>query len=140
MRAIVGLGVGVVLALGGCTVERIGPPGVTMTRAVAVAPRDVQVFETADMVRGSFYVVEELTVHDDGEANLLDLQRDLRAMAGARGANGLVLHPMNRRPNGTRVQLGLSLDDPFENYSATAIYIGDAPPPMHYLGNTGEVR
>lgn len=108
-----------------------------MTRAHTVPARDVRVFEPADMVRQGFWVVEELTVRDDGEANIAELQRDLRVMAGARGANALVLHPMNRRPNGTRVVVGPSLGDPFEQYRATAIWIGDAPPPVRQLGLLG---
>lgn len=122
----------------GCTVERIGPPGVAMTRPYAVRPAEVAVFPTADMVRGPFYIVEEVTTEDDGERSIGELDRDLRVQAGARGANAIILHPMNRRPNGTRVVIGLQSSDVFADYRATAIWLGDNPPRVRNLGGPGQ--
>lgn len=61
-------------------------------------------------------------------------------MAGARGANAIIMDPLNRRLNGTRVVVGLSLDKPFKYYKATAIWIGDGSRPEKYLGTIGEGR
>lgn len=128
------------LAASGCTVERIGPPGITMTRPVAVKPRNVLVFGETQRVPGPFSIVEEIYVKDDGDKSVEELERDLRSQAGARGANAILLHPLNRKDNGTRVKLGIHLDDPFDYYRATAVYMGPGPRPEIYLGALGGER
>ena len=135
MRAllIIGLAVGV----SGCTIERIGPPGIVMTRAVRVNASDVRIFETATLVKSSFSVVEDVFVKDDGNVLPRELERQLRVMAGARGANALIMDPLNRRLNGTRAVVGPSFNEPFEYFKATAIWIGDGPRPEKYLGTLG---
>ena len=122
------------VGLTGCTIERVGPPSVVMTQPIRVDARDVQVFETADLVKGRFSVVDELFVKDDGGDLPRVLESRLRVMAGARGANAIILDPLNRRLNGTRVVVGLSLDKPFRYFNATAIWVGDGPRPEKYLG------
>ncbi len=114
MRMIAAAGLASVLAsgLGGCTVERPGPPG-------------------------WFVSVEEIWVRDDGDELPRVLESRLRTNAGALGANGIVLHPNNRRENGTRVDLDVTLDDPFDYFRATAIWIGEGQPPQIPLGRKG---
>ena len=121
------------LATTGCAIERVGPPGVTLTRAIPVKPGNVLVFESADAVKARFSVVEDIFVADDGETSPKELESRLRVMAGARGANAIILDPLNRRDNGTRVLLEVRFDDPFEYYSAEAIWIGDTPRPEKVL-------
>lgn len=128
------------VGLTGCTIERIGPPGVVMTRPIRVKANDVQVFETAELVRGRFSVVDDLFVKDNGDDLPRELESRLRVMAGARGANAIIMDPLNRRLNGTRVVVGLSLEKPFKYYKATAIWIGDGPRPEKYLGTLGGGR
>lgn len=125
------------VGLTGCTIERLGPPSVVMTQPIPVKARDVQVFETASAVAAPFSVVEELFVKDDGDDLPRTLESQLRVMAGARGANAIIMDPLNRRLNGTRVVVGLTLDKPFKYYKATAIWIGDGPKPEKYLGTLG---
>lgn len=55
------------VGLTACTIERVGPPGVVMTHPIRVKARDVQVFETADLVKGRFSVVDDLFVEDNGD-------------------------------------------------------------------------
>lgn len=125
------------ISLSGCTVERIGPPGVVLTRPIRVQAKDVQVFESMAEVKGRFRVVDTIFVKDDGKDTPHLLERELRELAGARGANAIVTDPLNRKPNGTRVDLRLTLDDPFKYFSATAIWIGDGKRPEKYLGTLG---
>ncbi len=112
MKVVAILGLAVVL--GGCMVQRIGPPGVTLTRPVAVKARDVQVFAEPSAVPGKYAVVEEIWVKDDGEEYPSEMESRLRTRAGALGANAIVLHPFNRRENGTRVSLKPTFDNPFD--------------------------
>ena len=122
------------IALSGCTIERVDPPGVMVTRPIRVQARDVQVFETMAEVKGRFSVVDSIYVKDDGKTDPQLLERELRDLAGARGANAIVTDPLNRKLNGTRVDFRPTLDDPFDYFSATAIWIGDGERPEKYLG------
>jgi hypothetical protein len=128
---------GLAVLLSGCAIERVGPPGVVMTRAVRVKARDVKVFASADMVKDRFVVVDDVFVKDNGDDLPREMESRLRVMAGARGANAIILHPLNRRLNGTRVVTGLRLDNPFEYFRATAIWIGNGRRPEKYLGTLG---
>lgn len=125
------------MSLSGCTVERIGPPGVVLTRPVRVKAQDVQVFQTMADVKGRFSVVDTVFVKDDGRTYPDVLERRLREIAGARGANAIITDPLNRKPNGTRVDLRPTFDEPFEYFSATAIWIGDGERPEKHLGTLG---
>lgn len=135
MRALLVTCLAVVLS--GCTIERVGPPGVVMTRVVRVKASDVKVFQVADVVKDRFSVVDDLYVTDNGDDLPRVLEGRLRVMAGARGANAIIMDPLNRRLNGTRIVVGPTLDDPFKYYRATAIWIGDGPRPEKYLGTLG---
>lgn len=128
------------IALSGCTIERVGPPGVMLTRPIRVQARDVQVFQTMAEVKGRFSVVDSIYVKDDGKTDPQLLERELRDLAGARGANAIVTDPLNRKLNGTRVDLRPTLDNPFDYFSATAIWIGDGERPEKYLGTLGGGR
>lgn len=88
-------------------------------------------------MKDRFTVVGELFVKDNGDDLPRVLESQLRVMAGARGANAIIMDPLNRRLNGTRVVVGLSLEKPFEYYKATAIWIGDGPRPERYHGTLG---
>jgi len=129
-----------IVVLPGCTIERVGPPGVVMTQSVRVKARDVKIFQTADMVQNRFSVVEDIYVTDNGDELPRVLEDRLRVMAGARGANAIIVHPLNRKLNGTRITVGPTLDDPFKYYRATAIWIGEGPRPERYLGTLGGGR
>jgi len=131
---------GLMASLSGCMVERIGPPGVVLTRPVRVSPRDVRVFASAAMVPGPYRVVDEVFVKDDGDSQPRVLERHLRELAGARGANAIILDPMNRTPNGLRVDLRPTLDRPFEYFRARAIWLGAGPRPETYLGTLGGAK
>ena len=135
MRAM--LGVAASVALTGCTIEKISPPGVVMTRAVAVHPRDVKVFAAIADVPARSSFVDEVWIKDNGDLSPREMESRLRVQAGARGANAIVMDKLNRRDNGTRVVLKLRLDDPFDYYRATAIWIGEGEHPETYLGTVG---
>ncbi|BCA62726.1 hypothetical protein HMP09_1960 [Sphingomonas sp. HMP9] len=122
------------ILLSSCAVERIGPPGVALTQPVRVKAQDVQVFKAAADVKGHFSVVDKVWVKDDGDTLPRVLERHLRALAGARGANAIITDPLNRQLNGTRVDLRPTLDNPFEYFSATAIWIGEGERPEKHLG------
>ena len=128
---------GFTAALSGCAIERIGPPGVALTRPVHVHARDVSVFRDAAMIRNRFSVVDQVFIKDDGETLPRVLEKRLRELAGARGANAIILDSMNRPENGTGVDLRVTLDKPFEYFQATAIWIGDGPPAQEHLGTIG---
>lgn len=128
------------ILLSGCTVERVGPPGVALTRPIRVRSEEVKVFQNVADVKGHFSVVDTVFVKDDGQTLPRVLERQLRVMAGARGANAIITDPLNRRLNGTRVDLRPTLDNPFDYFSATAIWIGDGEPPQKYLGTLGGHR
>jgi len=125
------------ILLSGCTVERIGAPGVTLTRPIRINSEAVRVFRHVADVKSRYSVVDTVFVRDDGETLPRVLERQLRVMAGARGANGIITDPLNRELNGTRVDLRPGLDDTFGYFSATAIWIGDGKPPEKYLGTLG---
>lgn len=132
MKALLIVSLGVVAS--GCTVERIGPPGVALTRVVAVPAGDVLVFQAAGDLPSRHVVVEEVWIKDDGEMSPREMESRLRVQAGARGANAIVLHSTNRRDNGFRVDLKLRFDNPFDYYSATAVWIGEGEPQVRNLG------
>lgn len=133
-----GLSLGLaVLFTTACTIERVGPPGVVLTRPIRVRASQVQVYETASMVPGQFSVVDDLDIKDDGAELPRVLEKQLRELAGGRGANAVILDPLNRKPNGTRVVTGLTLDDPFTHFRGTAIWVGDGPRPVTNLGTLG---
>jgi len=100
----------------------------------------VKVFQSAADVKDHFSVVDTVFVKDDRQTLPRVLERQLRVMAGARGANAIITDPLNRRLNGTRVDLRPTLDNPFDYFSATAIWIGDGEPPRKYLGTLGAHR
>ena len=133
----IALVIAMTISLSGCTIERVGPPGVVLTRPIRVHGKDVQVFETMAEVKGRFQVVDSIYVKDDGKTDPQILERELRDLAGARGANAIITDPLNRKLNGTRVDLRLTLDDPFKYFSATAIWIGEGERPEKYLGTLG---
>lgn len=130
----------VALSLAGCTVERVGPPGVALTRPVRVKAGEVRVFETASAVPGRFSFVDDLDIPDDGSDYPDVLEKRLRELADSRGANAIILDPMNRKPNGTRVVTGVTLDDPFAHFRGTAIWIGDGARPVTDLGTRSGER
>lgn len=123
--------------LGSCTVERVGPPGVTFTRPVVVKSRDVLVFADAALMPGKYSVVEEIWVKDDGNELPRVLESRLRTKAGALGANAIVLYPSNRRANATRIDLRPTFDNPFDYFQATAVWLGEGTRPETYLGTKG---
>lgn len=129
--------IGMAISLSACTIERVDPPGVVLTRPIRVPAKDVQVFETMAEVKGRFTVVDSIFVKDNGKTTPDLLKRELRVIAGARGANAIITDPLNRTPNGLRVDLRPTLDDPFKYYTATAIWIGDGERPEKYLGRLG---
>ena len=128
--------IGSAILLSSCAIEHIDPPGVTLTRPIRVKAEDVQVFKAAADVRGHFSVVDSVWVKDDGDTFPRVLERKLRELAGSRGANGIITDPLNRKLNGTRVDLRPTLDDPFQYFSATAIWIGEGERPEKYLGDS----
>lgn len=128
------------LSMAGCTIERLGPPGVVLTRPVRVKASKVRVFETAALVPGQFSVVDDLDIKDDGSETPRALEKRLRELAGGRGANAIILASLNRKPNGTRVVTGLTLDDPFKHFRGTAIWVGAGPRPVTDLGTLGGKR
>lgn len=129
--------IGTAILLFGCTIERVGPPGVTLTRAIRVKAQDVRVFEAAADVDGHFTVVDTVWIKDDGDTLPRVMERQLRELAGARGANAIINDPLNRKLNGTRVDLRPTLEAPFEFFSATAIWIGAGERPEKHLGTLG---
>lgn len=118
----------------GCAIEHVGPPGVTLTRPIRVKAEDVLVFKSAAEVEHHFTVIDSVWVKDDGDSLPRALERQLRELAGSRGANAIITDPLNRQLNGTRVDLTPTLNDPFKYFSATAIWIGEGSPPEKYLG------
>ncbi len=131
------LSLGTAVLLSDCTIQRIGPPGVIVTGPIRVKAQLVQVFKSAADVMGHFSVVDRVWVKDDGDTFPRALERQLRGLAGARGANAIITDPFNRELNGTRVDLRPTLDKLFEHFSATAIWIGDGARPEKQLGTLG---
>lgn len=138
MRAIIG--VAACVAATGCAVEKISPPGVVLTRPVVVHPRDVKVFAAIADVPARYAFVDEIWIKDDGDLSPREMESRLRVQAGARGANAIVTDKLNRRDNGTRVVLEPRLDNPFDYYRATAIWIGEGDRPVTYLGTLGGTK
>ncbi len=114
----------------GCAIEKIADGGPSMTRSVKVPTRDVAVYANALDVPGRYTVVEEIWVSDDGRSLPTVLERDLRAIAGARGANAVILASTNRKLNGTRIDTQVQLDNPFDYFAGTAVWVGEGVPTM----------
>ena len=89
------------VAVMGCAIEKISPPGVVKSRAVAVHPRDVRLFTALADVPVRHSVVEDVFIKDDGDLSPREMESRLRVQAGARGTNAIVLDSRNRRDNGT---------------------------------------
>ncbi len=121
------------LSTGGCAIEKIADGGPAMTRTIKVPARDVAVYASASDVPGRYTVVEEVWLKDDGNALPKALERDLREIAGARGANAVILASTNRTFNGTRIDTQVGLDNPFDYFAGTAIWVGDGAPPVKVI-------
>lgn len=121
------------LSMGGCVIEKIADGGPAMTGSIKVPARGVAVYANASDVPGRYTVVEEVWVKDDGESLPKVLERDLQEMAGARGANALILAPTNRELKGTRVDTGFRFDNPSDYFAGTAIWVGEGGPPVKII-------
>lgn len=122
------------LSLCGCAIERISPEGFTMSRPYKVPGRDVKVFASFDAVSGRHTFVDEVWIKDDGDLSPELMEEELREKAGALGANAIVMGKYNRRNNGTRIILDVRLDNPFDYFQGTAIWIGETERPIKILG------
>ncbi len=122
------------ILLSACAVEQIGPRGTTVTRPIRVKGHDVLVFGAIAEVSGRFTVVDDVWVKDDGDTLPSVLESRLRELAGARGANAVIMDPLNRKPNSLRIDLRPTLEKPFEYFSATPIWVGEGERPEKYLG------
>lgn len=118
------------ITLNGCAVQKIAEGGPALTKVTKVPGGKVVTFRTASQVPAPYRVIEEVWVRDDGDTLPKVLERNLREVAGARGANGLILASTNRELNGTRVDLKVRLDDPFKYFAGTAVWIGKSPQPI----------
>ena len=123
------------LTLCGCAVERISPEGLTLSRPYTVPAREVLVFASFDEVLGRHSFVDEVWIKDEGDLSPEEMEKQLRVQAGARGANAVVMGKHNRRNNGTRIILDVRLDNPFDYFSGTAIWIGEGERPVKILRN-----
>ncbi len=121
------------MAIAGCTVSRIDDGTPFATRPIAVKASNVAVFERWEDIRGPYTEVDSVFVKDDGDTLPRVLEEQLRIMAGARGANAIVLAHTNRKPNGNRRPPFIALDDSLDHYSATAVWIGAGAPPVKVL-------
>ncbi len=122
-----------VCSIGGCAIEKITDGGPAMTRSIKVPARDVAVYANATDVPGRYTVVEDVWVKDDGNSLPKVLERDLREIAGAAGANAVILASTNRKLNGTRVDTRFQLDNPFDYFAGTAVWVGDGAPPVKVI-------
>ena len=121
------------LTLSSCTIERISPQGLTQERPYTVPTRDVKVFASFDEVPGRHEIVDEIWIKDEGDLSPEEMEKQLRGQAGARGANAVVMGKDNRRNNITRVILDVRLDDPFDYFQGTAIWVGESKRPLKIL-------
>ena len=121
------------IALTACTVMRIDDGTPFATRPIAVKASAVAVYERPEDTRGPYTEVDSVFVKDDGDTLPRELEKRLRVMAGARGANAIVLAKTNRKLNDFRTYVGIALDNPLDYYSATAVWIGAGPPPVKVL-------
>ena len=119
-----------VFSFGGCTIGKTADGGPALTRSVKVPARKVAIYTSASDVPGRYTVIEDVWVKDDRETLPKVLERDLREIAGARGANAVILASTNRKLNGTRVDWYVRLDNPFDYYAGTAVWVGECPPPV----------
>lgn len=123
------------MPLGSCAIERILPEGLTLSRAYTVPTRDVQVFASFDDIPGRHSIVDEVWVKDEGNLSPEEMEKELRVQAGTRGANAVVMGKYNRRNNGTRIIFDVRLDNPFDYFQGTAVWIGEGERPVKILGN-----
>lgn len=63
------------------------------------------------------------------------MEKELRVQAGTHGANAVVMGKYNRRNNGTRIISDVRLDNPFDYFQGTAVWIGEGERPVKILGN-----
>ena len=116
------------ICVGGCTVIDASPETTAIVaRMEAVGspvPRQGEVIVYSDLanVSGQFQVVGPLQVARDGR-DWPEIEAELRALALAQGANGLVMHPFSRRTLGVVYAPGSGEPDPFRDARATAIRI-----------------
>lgn len=122
------------LAISGCAIERISPEDLTLSRPYKVAARDVKVFASFDEVAERHSIVEDVWIKDEGDLSPEEMEKQLRVKAGASGANAIVMGKYNRRNNGTRVILDVRIDNPFDYFQGTAIWIGEGERPIKTLG------
>ena len=117
----------------GCSVQRLSPEGLVLSRPVTVPARDVAVYDTAAAVPARHSVVEEIWVKDDGSQSPGEMLRD----CGSRPARAAPTPSSSPPPTAATMAPGVSftptLDNPFDYYSATAIWIGAGPPPAKIL-------
>ena len=119
--------------LTGCAVETIADSEPKVTRVAKVPARNVVTYRSASEIPGQYTVIEDVWVKDDGDTLPRVLERDLREAAGARGANALILASTNRQLNGLRIDLRVRLDNPFDYYAGTAVWVGAKPAPVSIL-------
>ena len=121
------------ITLSACTVMRIDDGTPFATRPIAVKASNVAVFERPEDIRGPYTEVDSVFVKDDGDTLPRVLEEQLRVMAGARGANAIIMATTNRKLNDNRRPAFIALDDSFDHYSATAVWIGADAPPVKVL-------
>lgn len=113
--------------LGGCSVQKIADGGPALTRTIKVPADEVVTYNSASDIVGRYEIVEDVWLKDDGSSSPEILERNLREVAGARGANGLILAATNRKANGVRIDTKVRLDNPFDYFAGTAVWVGDTP-------------
>ena len=123
------------LTLGGCTIKRVSPEGLTLSRPHTVDTSDVIVFASFEEVPSRHSFVDEVWIKDEGDLSPAEQEKRLRIQAGARGANAMVMGKDNRCNNGTRVSFDVCLDDPLDYFSGTAIWIGEGERPLKIFIN-----
>ena len=128
------------LTLGGCTMERISPEGLTLERPYTLPARDVKVFASFDEIQGRHEIVDDVWIRDNQDLSPEEMEKQLRIQAGARGANAVVMSRYNRNINGTRIILNARSDNPFEYFQGTAIWVGDGERPVKILGGERDQR
>jgi hypothetical protein len=105
-----------------------------LSRPYKVPARDVKVFTSFAELSGRHSIVDEVWIKDEGDLSPEEMEKQLRVQAGARGANAIVMGKYNRRDNGTRIILDVRLDNPFDYFKGTAIWIGEGQRPVKILG------
>ena len=116
-----------IVALGGCVQIE---PGYIEGPRPQIAERDVQVFEPGTVPAQPYTFVDELIVDyrwEDRDSMI----REMRQVAGDRGANAIILDRDFPTVDGYRNIRGLYLYDPEKKTGGKAIYIGTPPPPKY---------